>query len=124
MARSIPVSLRSQNMNGDMNEQDNLSESTPYEAKFAGFLRLLAETTEGLVLIHHPQVRRRIIILRTPSKRGFPWRCRTNMLPMYFGSFHRASWDGEICFVSWRSSRAMRVVSMLWPRMAGRIRTP
>lgn len=29
---------------------------TPYEEKFADFIRLLAEAPEQLVVIHHPQV--------------------------------------------------------------------
>ena len=30
--------------------------ASPYEQKFADFIRLLAETKEEVVLIHHPQV--------------------------------------------------------------------
>lgn len=30
--------------------------ASPYEQKFADFIRMLAETTEEVVLIHHPQV--------------------------------------------------------------------
>lgn len=30
--------------------------ASPYEQKFANFIRLLAETPEQVVLIHHPQV--------------------------------------------------------------------
>lgn len=30
--------------------------ANPYEQKFADFIRLLAETKEELVLIHHPRV--------------------------------------------------------------------
>jgi hypothetical protein len=32
------------------------SRSAPYEQKFADFVRLLAETKEDVVLVHHPQV--------------------------------------------------------------------
>lgn len=30
--------------------------ASPYEQKFSDFMRMLAETKEDVVLIHHPQV--------------------------------------------------------------------
>jgi hypothetical protein len=34
----------------------NGKHKSPYEQKFADFMRLLAESKEGIVLIHNPQV--------------------------------------------------------------------